>query len=70
MEAVSRNNPRWRTSSASGGGECVEVAFADEGVLVRDSKSPEGALLSFTPREWEAFVIGVHRGEFDLDSNG
>jgi hypothetical protein len=57
----------WRKSSASTTTNCVEVAFADGGgaIFVRDSKSPDGAVLAFTPSEWEAFVVGVRRGEFD-----
>jgi hypothetical protein len=32
---------------------------------VRDSKDAEGAILRFTPDEWDAFVGGVRNGEFD-----
>jgi hypothetical protein len=47
-------------------GHCVEVAgLTDDIVRVRDSKNPRGAVLSFTPAEWDAFVGGVHLGEFD-----
>jgi hypothetical protein len=34
-------------------------------ILVRDSKNPRGAVLNFTPAEWDAFIGGVHNGEFD-----
>lgn len=42
--------PQWRKSSYSGGsgGECVEIAAAEEGVMVRDSKAPEGPCLKLT----------------------
>ena len=56
----------WHTSSASGGGECVEVRFAVERVQIRDSKNRHGALLAFTQDEWRAFLIGVRIGEFDV----
>ena len=48
--------------------KCVEVAFGedDESVNVRDSKNPEGPVLTFTPDEWDAFIKGVKQGEFDL----
>lgn len=38
---------RWRKSSYSNGmgGECVEVAATPEGLLVRDSKDPDGPRL-------------------------
>ena len=58
----------WRKSSASGTGNCVEVARPSgdgDSVLVRDSKDPNGAVLRFTGPEWKAFVIGVKSGEFD-----
>ena len=58
----------WRKSSAStgSGGDCVEVAFAEDGVLVRHSRSPSGPVLLFTPSEWRAFVTGAQNGEFEL----
>jgi len=58
----------WRKSSASGGdaGQCVEVAFAEEDVLVRHSRNPSGPVLSFTHSEWKAFLAGASNGEFDL----
>lgn len=65
MAAIRLTALRWRKSSSSGADDCVEVAFAEDQVFVRDSKSPDGSALSFTPKEWEAFVTGVHNGEFD-----
>lgn len=54
----------WRKSSGSGGGNCVEVAFADESVLVRNSRDPAGSVLSFSRQEWMAFLEGASNGEF------
>jgi hypothetical protein len=56
----------WCTSTASGGSNCVEVAFAEDSVLVRDSKDRSSPALEFTLAEWSAFLTGVQRGEFDL----
>jgi Domain of unknown function (DUF397) len=58
----------WRKSTASGPNcdNCVEVAFVDEAIAVRDSKSPDGPVLIFTQAEWDAFVGGAKDGEFDL----
>jgi hypothetical protein len=65
----SANGPslNWVKSSISMyNGSCVEVAgLADDTIQVRDSKHPRGAVLSFTPAEWDAFIGGVHLGEFD-----
>jgi Domain of unknown function (DUF397) len=56
----------WRTSSYSGGNGCVEVAFVDSQVGVRDSKDRQGPVLVFTANEWEAFIGGARDGEFEL----
>ena len=48
----------WRTSSYSGdnGGACVEVGTAVPSVAGRDSKHPDGPLLTFPPDTWNAFT--------------
>ena len=58
-------------SVAEDGG--VEVATeagskenSDHVITIRDSKNPDGPKLVFTPDEWQAFVLGVKDGEFDL----
>ena len=59
----------WRKSSrSSGGGNCVEVAPADDAnvVGVRDTKNRDGGTLQFGAAAWTAFVDGVRAGEFDL----
>ena len=58
---------QWVKSSLSGAhGDCVEVASMPGGqVAVRDSKNINGAVLRFTPSEWNAFLGGVRNGEFD-----
>ncbi|MFD6284942.1 DUF397 domain-containing protein [Streptomyces anthocyanicus] len=48
----------WRKSSASGTGDCVEVAFIEE-VAVRDSRDPDGVLLEFTAYAWVSFLSGL-----------
>ncbi|MDG4787947.1 DUF397 domain-containing protein [Micromonospora sp. WMMD1102] len=49
--------PRWIKSTRSDSTNCVEVADNVPGrVLVRDSKDPEGPVLTFTPRQWGGFV--------------
>ncbi|WP_430781090.1 DUF397 domain-containing protein [Actinoplanes sp. G11-F43] len=58
------NVPAWRKSSRCGTSTCVEVAKVEDQYLIRDSKNPEVAALSFTKDEWDAFVEGVAAGEF------
>lgn len=55
---------RWRKSTRSGnnGGACVEVADNLPGrVLVRDSKDPNGPVLTFGPDAWRAFITMARR---------
>jgi hypothetical protein len=56
--------PKWVKSTRCASGTCVEVAKVDDAYLIRDSKRPEVAPLSFTAEEWTAFVDGVTAGEF------
>ncbi|WBB46916.1 DUF397 domain-containing protein [Verrucosispora sp. WMMA2044] len=50
-------NARWRKSSRSGEGECVEVADDLAGAVgVRDSKDVAGPVLLFAPTRWRSFV--------------
>ena len=35
-----------------------------------DAAKPEAGKLYFTEAEWDAFVLGVKDGEFDLDEHG
>ncbi|SCK49733.1 DUF397 domain-containing protein [Streptomyces sp. WMMB 322] len=48
----------WRKSSYSdnAGGECIEVTDATPTVNIRDSKNPEGPLLTVPRSGWTAFV--------------
>ncbi|WUH96259.1 DUF397 domain-containing protein [Spirillospora sp. NBC_00431] len=48
----------WRKSSRSSSNmdECVEVAQAKRAVAVRDSKDPDGPVLTFALRAWGAFL--------------
>lgn len=55
----------WRKSMASASSNCVEVAFGEESILLRNSKELSGPVLSFTHSEWAAFLSGVRSGEFD-----
>jgi hypothetical protein len=56
---------QWRRSSRCDGGQCVEVAFADALVAMRDGKSPDGARLHLDRHDWTAFLGAVRAGEFD-----
>lgn len=51
---------RWQKSShSSAAANCVEVAFVETAVGVRDSKNVDGSLLAFPGRQWTAFLRTV-----------
>jgi hypothetical protein len=58
---------RWIKAEASAQNDCVEVHFREDGngVDLRDSKNPDGPILSYNNREWAAFVTGIRDGDFD-----
>jgi hypothetical protein len=72
------------TGDGAGGGESrVEVfittdtsgapaskAGAGRLHVMFDAARPEAGRLYFTDAEWDAFVLGVRDGEFDLDEDG
>lgn len=57
---------RWRKSTRSNSqGDCVEVADNLVGVVgVRDSKDPDGPVLSVGPAAWASFVVAARTGTF------
>jgi hypothetical protein len=38
--------------------------------VMHDPSNPEAGKLYFTQAEWDAFVLGVKDGEFDIDEHG
>jgi hypothetical protein len=58
---------RWRKSTQSAqNGACVELAALPDGTVgVRDSKDPNGPVLTFSRAEFRAWLHGVRAGEFD-----
>ncbi|MEU7223198.1 DUF397 domain-containing protein [Streptomyces chrestomyceticus] len=58
---MTTETPRWfKSSYSNNGGACVEAAtnlIATDGVVpVRDSKNPEGPVLTLTPDAWAGLV--------------
>lgn len=61
------NELRWRKSSHSGGGnDCVEVAFIGMSPMLRDSKDPDGGVISLSASEWRSLLDRIGAGELDL----
>ncbi|WP_406144384.1 DUF397 domain-containing protein [Streptomyces sp. NBC_01012] len=60
-----RSAAKWRKSSYSNstGGDCVEIADGYAAVVpVRDSKNPQGPVLTFAADGWASFVSAVKDG--------
>ena len=57
----------WVISSRStgNGGSCVEARRQDGLIEVRNSKAREAGTVVFTIEEWDSFLFGAKRGEFD-----
>lgn len=55
----------WRVASRCDYGNCVRVAPHTGGIIVGDTKNPDGPVLSYGRPEWEAFIKGVRKGSYD-----
>jgi len=54
---------KWKKSSYSAhNGNCLSCATVPGGMLVRDSKNPDGGVLHFTAAEWRVFIDGLKAG--------
>lgn len=58
---------KFKRSSFCGIGACVEVAHREGQLIVRNSTEPERSV-QFSREEWESFLKGAQKGEFDFDS--
>jgi hypothetical protein len=55
---------RWKSAEASAyNGDCLQARL-DGTVEVRDSKHPDGAVVTVTPEDWELFLAGALGGEY------
>jgi hypothetical protein len=65
---VSGDTSTWIMSSRStgNGGSCVEARRHAGMIEVRNSKKREAGSVSFTTDEWDSFLDGAKKGEFDL----
>lgn len=55
---VNVRNLVWRKSRRCQNGECVEVCYGEDRVLVRNSREP-CMFLEFSPAEWGAFITFI-----------
>lgn len=55
----------WHVSRTCDGGACVMVARGDDSVFLGRSGQPDGPVFAYTRAEWNEFLAGVKRGDFD-----
>ncbi|MEV8637609.1 DUF397 domain-containing protein [Streptosporangium sp. NPDC051023] len=66
MQQPGLSSTPWHKSSLSGdGASCVEVAFIDDTVAIRDTKNRQGGTLTFHRDTWTTFVSDIKQGGFD-----
>lgn len=56
----------WRRSSDHA--DALEVAFTGAWVLMRQANDASGTVLVYDHHEWECFLDGARKGEFDPSS--
>jgi len=61
VTAFDRNELTWRKSVYSAQGNCVEVARAEQLVYMRDSKDPDGPVLTFSVEVFRNFIGTLKR---------
>lgn len=59
-------NPNWRKATDSAyNGNCVELAWLEQDLRgLRDSKNPNGGVLTVSPKALKAFLKGIQKGKY------
>jgi len=66
LDSAAPETIHWRKALRSvGNGNCVEVAPVAAGVVVRDSKDPDGLVIRYSQDSWELFTTRAQSGFFD-----
>jgi hypothetical protein len=55
---------KWTRSKSCSDNACVEVAWQDDRVLLRDAKNPERPFVAFSFGEWASFLNAIRAGRF------
>ncbi len=55
----------WRVARRCNAGDCVSLAPLGNRILIGDSKTPDGPVLTYSRAEWKEFLEGVRKGDFD-----
>jgi hypothetical protein len=66
MQKPQSGSVAWHRSTRCANAACAEVANIDGSIALRDSKNPDGTVQMYSPSEWNAFLDGLARGDFDF----
>ena len=55
----------WRTARKCDAGSCVRVAANAAGIVIGDTKDPDGSVLFKSHAQWLAFITRIRRGDLD-----
>ena len=55
----------WRVSRSCDGGACIMVARRGDDVVFGNTGRPDGPVSTYTTAEWDEFLAGAKRGDFD-----
>jgi hypothetical protein len=61
--AVADGPTNWRKSGQCESLNCIEVAFDEARVAIRNSASPNGPFIEVTAGAWKAFCAALRAGE-------
>ncbi len=61
-----KEQARWRKSSYSNSGDCLEWRMDTDRVRLRDSNGGSSGELHLSHSQWRAFLAAVKAGEADL----
>jgi uncharacterized protein DUF397 len=55
----------WCVSRTCDGGACIKVARQGDVVMIGNTSHPNGPIATYTWAEWNEFLVGAKRGDFD-----
>ncbi|MCC3779540.1 DUF397 domain-containing protein [Streptomyces sp. UNOB3_S3] len=67
LYAMDISGAEWLSAPGDTSEVRVEIAYLEGGAVGMRASNDPGTVLRYTASEWEAFVLGVRDGEFDID---
>ncbi|GHC71792.1 regulator, BldB [Streptomyces cinnamoneus] len=67
LYAMDISGAEWHSAPGDTSAERVEIAYLEGGAVGMRSSADPDTVLRYTKSEWDAFVLGVRDGEFDIE---